>query len=300
MPVKVTLEMTAADFSWSETHYYLPGNSLQAAAPSALVLAQARAKLLGYGGGVFGVRLSSVPASRTVLDALLGTSGYSGTWTSGPGASPVDYIAAYTNIALMIQMSASSGPTKNLYLAGLPQAVQLVQVDYRADYTLTDPQLNAALQQYMAILVPPGNSQGSTSAWGYRQRNPTGPTPIIGISESTDFTPLINVTCTTMPGVTIGSSVYITGTRRESTRLPGLAGAYVVKNTVSVVGTPTFTTYTLSDTAGVTAANFYKLGQIQPTVYQYVGYTGWTPDKLATRKRGVSLGAPRGRSRRRR
>jgi hypothetical protein len=283
--------------SWTETHYALGATTLDSADGPAVNLGTLRAALLGSNAFVTGFRLSSVPANRQVEDGT-GTN-ETGNWPSDPTGTQYDSDLA--NIALMLRFTGqvagppvAAAPPKNLFLAGVPAGVIEVGGTGGKDYVIGGP-FSTALSAYGNYLA-----FSNQAYWGYRTRSDLGTIPAQGIVVNALSPSQIGIVCATLAGVVAGSEVYLTGWRREGTNLPGLSGPYTVASVTTVAGPPSISTYYLFNTGNVSPLNFVKPGNIAPLNYTFAAYQSWQPIKAVTRKRGGSIGLPRGRSRVRR
>lgn len=292
MPVKVTMFFNAGRYSWSESHYLIAATTFQQALTPSALLANSRFALLAEFCNLIGVRLSSVPANRQVYD--LPPFDWPGTVSLGtlPAIDP-QYEPIFTS--LMVNLQAVGG-NKNLYLAGVPDAIVSTNPVYNGGYAPTAA-FAQALLVYLTLLT---SKSGALASWGYRARLPGTMQNVIDVGTQSGYGNNIGVSTAADPGLPDGSEAYTVGFRTINPRVPNLSGAYKVLHVIPPgSGSSAFTTV-LNETGNVEADNFLTLGKIGPLTFQYLSYANYGPPKIVRRKRGGSYGAPRGRSRVRR
>ncbi len=307
MPLKVDLFMALNGQTYSESHYYLLGNTLPVLPGPFTYLAALRAACLGYGAALTGIRISTVPASGTTQDLYFGISQYVPVWPLDPIGGT--YQATIPNDAVLIRMTSGlfgAFPEKSLYLASPPSVAISTLTRDPADLG-SNAAFNTALGQYMYLLTgaitPNSTSTATQGQWGYRVRDRSTPfqagVPVTnagypGMIGIPTFNQLPNVGF--LPGNT--HEIYITGYRRINPRLQGLSGVWRVGAILPPVAPAVFPwTYFLLNSGNVSPTNFSTIGQAAPLAYLYEPYGPfWSVDKAVTRKRGESIGARRGRS----
>lgn len=291
MPIKVTLFMSAENYSWSEAHYLLTASQFALAQPTAIQLANLRAALLGEYATMTTVRMSMVPANRIVQDVP------SSMFNKGNGNGFTAALIGQTSSdqpysALLCRLGSAVG-SKNLYISGIPDDVIIVDPAYPSGYDPGWEGFGTLLNNYLAFLTSPAGA----SAWGYRSRSTANETHVSQLVDAVGYGNNIGVLTFQDPGLNVGDEAYLSGFRRINPRSPTLAGAYKVLAKIPPgSGTPLWT-IVLNETGNVDTTNFLSLGNIAPLTWNYVAYTSAFPIKATHRKRGGSYNLPRGRSR---
>jgi hypothetical protein len=289
VPVKVTMYFSLANYSWSETHYYLLSTAESVVHPYTVQLANYRARLLGDYANLSAIRLSTVPSNRNVTD--IDPSEWSGAGFVGTDTGMGDVTAErpYSSLLLLFTGQVSQ---KNMYLGGLPDEIIQTTPTSNTGYVPSgDWQMR--FNQWSQYLVKPDG----TSQWGFRSRFGEPGIPITSVGLATGVGSNIGLFSMVNLGVPVGSDVYLTGFRRSNTRQPGLSGSYQVIGIIPPGSGVTSWETILGETGNVVPSNFISMGTAQPLVYQYVPYIACTPRRATSRKRGGSFGRPRGRLR---
>jgi len=290
MPMKVTMQFVLGRSSWTESHYSrtftdIYSNGAQAAA---LKLAGIRSALLGNGAALGRLRLSRTDVKRTInnvpLDGVVPATG------SLPQDDPATD-ADIPNVSAILSCSDQNGHTKNLYLAGIPEGTVEISQATPLYFKFTGG-WTKIYNAYVTELV---------ANWNFRVKAPIQPATLVHVVQPTQ-TPLPGVKITILSPLTGQPAdppfeVDLVGFRRLNTRSPGLSGPYDVIQVDSLVGPPAATVLYLADTGNVSPTNFTRLGTAAVMAFQYVPYQNIVVTKSGTRKRGGSIGAPRGRSR---
>src|ERR1700688_2325525 len=121
MSVKVTFFFSNQGYKWSEDHYNLTFTAPGDAQAAAYNLATFRAQLLGVGGALREIRISSVPANALVQDVYF-TNLLMGYTPQPPPFTASQYAAPSYN-ALLVRISNSRGLHRNYYIAGCPSGL---------------------------------------------------------------------------------------------------------------------------------------------------------------------------------
>jgi hypothetical protein len=302
--LKVTLEMLQGRSSWTESHYYLSGSTIPAATPDFIALANARAACLGSGAYLTAIRLSEVPANRIVEDIGVAAPGLTGTWPTPDKKQ--QYAATLPNVALLMRLQSGqsgAGSSKSIYLA-CPPTINIGTGLGNTLNVVIDGSFDTPLGSYMKLLTGSAKTDGSDASapqtkWGYRSRANGNPSRVTALAFDANTPPnLLVTTLVPVPGITAGNMVWLSGFRRTARSGDALGGAYFV-NKVTVPVSPATSPYVYSITQAddINPAGFSVLGTIQQLEYVYPPYgLGYSVVKAVTRKRGGSLGAPRGRS----
>lgn len=296
MTIRVTFEMSSERSTWSESHYYLnaslpdfhsTGGALTALGQAAKDLGQARAGLLGINAQLDRAR-SSVPGGNRLVDYLdFGQA--SGTWPT-PGKQG-KWTADQPNAAIVTNARTLIGRTFRTYLAGIPDAV--IQTVSGVVGTLDPPP-----EFITPWLIYQGILTGGLWAAGIKS-NPVSQ-PIVGLTQNAQFPSLIGVGMgLPLPGVDVGTRVQIRGMRRTNMAGKDLNGIWVVGGTIPAPPAGA-TVYFLRDSAGVDPTNFWRMGAMATLGVIYDPYVSINYDFGGTRKRGGSIGLPRGRLKSRR
>jgi hypothetical protein len=289
MPVKVTMQFTLGRASFTESHYsrtFSDAFSL-GATTAALRLAGLRVAMNGNGTVLTRLRLSRTDIPRTVNNINL-TGAYVAT-NPFPDGLPADD-SDIPNVSVICSANDGAGHSKNLYLAGLPEA-SIELAGRTAQYFQFTGQLAAAFTAYQTELVANWNFRVSTPLAGAAQVNQLNNVivPVPGVQLETSIP---------IPGVVNPApfEVLLKGFRRVGTRSPGLSGIYDCVAVTVIPGPPAQYLYTLANTGNVNLNNFLRLGTIAGQAFTYVPYQYIAISKGGTRKRGGSAGLPRGRS----
>lgn len=289
MTVKLTMQFTLGRASFTESHYSRAYSDPfgSGAANAAFRLAGLRVALNGFGTVLTRIRLSRTDVVRTVNNLNLnGAYTFTGQLADGLPADDSDI----PNVSVVLNCNDGAGHSKNIYLAGLPEAC-IELAGRSAQYFQFTAGVSAAYTAYVTELVANWNFRVSAPVGLGAQVNLLTPTavPVPGIVLSTSIS---------IPGVVTPApfEVLLKGFRRLGTRSPGLSGLYDVVNVQIVAGPPAVYNYTISGTGNVNADNFTRLGTISGQVFSYVPYMNIAISKGGTRKRGGSAGLPRGRS----
>lgn len=281
--ILVTFEFSAGRQAWTESHYSIGTSNIDDTAIKADLLALARAALLGKYATLDVVRLSERdPIGRTATYDLSGPA--TGTWpvTTVKGKWSTDV----PNVALLLKLQGASRP-KQLYLAGIPDVVVAVDPTDVLAYN-PDPSFTPAVTFYLNALK---------AQWGYRHRNNGVPGQIGAIVTNVGFPGMVGVTASFDIGSTLGNLVQVRGCRRLNLRSPSINGIWQVAGVIIATGPPPVYTTFLRASGGVDPSNFTKLGTVALQGFQIVPYGDGEVAKVVTRKRGGSIGLPRGRSR---
>jgi hypothetical protein len=306
MPVKFEMLMQGFGQSWSEAHYFLPSDSLQAALAYSNVIAGARANCLGLGATVTAVRASAVPGNRET--ASFNNQGQGWAPQAVADAAHNVWQATLPNVALLIRFYSTSGgfyPPKSLNLASPPTIAVQAGANQNLDDNLVangGAAFLLALKYYLLNLTGyfPPSVATQQSVWGYRARDESGFEPAQGVVASAGAPAMVGIQTTSpLIGVTAGGRVYVKGFRRLNDESPGLNGNWRVATFVpSNPPTVPYNTYYFLNSGGVSPTNFTTYGIIMPEEYVYVPYDpNYDIVKAVTRKRGGSIGLRRGRSR---
>jgi hypothetical protein len=277
---------------WSETHYLVSTQSLTAALPLAVTMAEARSMMLGDGILVKYIRVSDAnvkgdsqvtpglpPASKNPIyynKALSTGDVVEGSGRTLTGISDVPYTA------LNIRMEMSTTSRKTLYLRGLPDNLDT------DGQLLTDATWLKAFNAWTKIMM--------SGTWGARVLN-TDPVanpakPITGITNVVGPPASITITCPNH-GYTVGQSIRISGVKY----LPAPAAASTPINGIWQVGSvPDANTFTLSGFSG--SVQYFFGGSARARTYNVLAYTNVQQITLCSRRAGRPFGSLRGRRKR--
>src|SRR5216683_8229806 len=132
MTQKATFQFLIGRSSPTETHYRTSVGSILTVEVSAVSLAEKRAKLLGPGAVLTEIRISDSATPRDVRtlispDDFTGTSPLTADAPNALGQNDTDQ----ANASLMCHVRTLGKP-KNLYLAGIPDSVMVVDPNFPA------------------------------------------------------------------------------------------------------------------------------------------------------------------------
>lgn len=290
MPMKCTMQFTIGRASFTESHYsrtYSDPNAA-GAVTAALRLAGFRVALLGAGCVLSRLRLSRTDIPRTINNvSLLGVQ----TSTDATVTGKITQDADIPNCSVIANANDGAGHSKNLYLAGLPEA------------SIVLDGMSAPMFSFSGILAGTWGSYVAElqAAWNFRVKLPVVPAVQVNNIIAGPVTPIPGVILTTSIPLTAQPvhtpfEVNLSGFRRSSTRTPGLSGLYSCEAYSQALGPPQINSYTLAGTGNVNPIGFLRLGSMSLNGYTYVPYVNISISKGGTRKRGGSAGLPRGRS----
>jgi hypothetical protein len=285
MTVKVTLMMSLGKASWSEAHFLAGADSFSAAQSNAVALANARAGMLGGDATIDAVRLSlfAVPRYVEYLDGSLFSD--SGSWSG----DTEEYTGNHPNLALLCRAS-SSGDQKNLYLAGFPEAIAQQGTTFKGGY-IPNSQFITRFAAFKAALL---------NGFSFPARLFTGSQRCSGpLVQNAQFPGMVGVPTAAAVGLAVGDQAYVYGFRRINTKIGHINGLWQVRGILAGAA-PGSVIYFLANTSGVDPNNFFVLGNIVANQHTFENYSDLVAKKVVSRKRGATLGAPRGRSRTRR
>jgi hypothetical protein len=297
MTVKVLMEFSSSRYSWSESHVY---NGTSNPGDPALVsvltnLAALRVACLGLGAFMNRIRVSQVGSPGSVVDYFCPPFPASSFWIlPNPNYNPVLLNAEVIGLAVLCRMfSTLSFARSNIYLAGAPMGCfgenGPDSSGLRWDQV---PGLLNRINAYLAYLF-------SGSGFGFETRTETTFQPAQSPLVTNGAVPGqvgIVLAAPLAPNVPQGTQLLVRGWRRVSTRTPGLTGVYSAGPTIVTAGPPATYTYFLQRTAQVSPSNFFTQGKLGLFNSVFAPYLGGAIVEATTRKRGASLGAPRGRS----
>lgn len=305
--IKVTMEFGSGDFAWSESYYWLttstPSSPSLAAGPAAS-LAGARVPCLGNGASLNRIRLSLFPAARLTDDLLSPFIPTTSTWplniAGGYPLSTLQYTAARPWEALQLLCEDSIGRRKAVYMAGIPAGlVQQEPFDQQGIYWGGAPGFGPRLEAFQSILT--------SGSWGWLTQTNETFQPVYQ-SAGAPFGLTTNAAYPGMVGVQVTNPLVFTdplhprlrikSLRRINVHLPGGNGTWSVGNILPP--TPPATapwTYFLLNSSLVQLTGYVGIGQVAAYFPSFATIAAIEAVQTTHRKRGVLLGAPRGRSR---
>lgn len=291
--IKCTFIFGQDKYDWTESHVWMGQPTFAGAAAAALQLGQARVALLGKGGFLNAIRLTDFPGNRLSYDVPLGGYGaaLSPNWPADP--SGLLYSGARAYQALLLRVTSSAGLRTSIYVGGCPAALA-----HASAFNTTGINWAATPNfgnRFLAFKSALGNG-----LWGFASRTGTvyqaGSAPVTSVSAP--GTVGITVPVQIPPPASGPRRIIVTGYRRINTRLPPLNGSWTIA--LELPPTPpavTGWTYFLFGSGNVPVNNYLSNGQIGQLTPVVVAYDSITPREFTSRKRGASIGAPRGRSR---
>lgn len=280
--ILLTMEMSAGRQAWTESHYVIGATSIEGATLPALSLTQKRAALLGKYAEMDVIRLSERnPLGRVfTVDFSFPSSGsWPATTVKGKWSTDI------ANVALLLKMETPGRP-KLLYLAGVPDIVVAVDPTDVLAYN-PDPTFSPLVQAYIDALV---------SAFGYARRQNGPGQAVKKIGTDAGFPGMVYVQTGVAIGADVGDNVQVKGFRRSNLRSRSINGIWQVADVQTISGPPTVTNYFLRNSGGVDPLNFTKNGTVAVQSYAVTAYQSGEVAKVVTRRRGGSIGLPRGRS----
>lgn len=284
MSIRATLLMSAGKYTWSESHYWIGGTTLQGSYNAGAALGSARAALLGQNARLDNVRMSEDGATRRVqyLDPAL----FDHVSRLPPDMGDDVYTSDRPNSSVLVRFLSPVG-YKLLYLAGIPDGMVVTDPLFPKGIKIL-PQWAAVWNTYKGLLA---------GTWGYRAKQ-NGPAGIVKFVITNSMYPgKVGVQTDGLISLNSGDTVQLKGFRRENPRSKDLNGIWRVGQVTEPVSPSPTWTYFLERSSGVDPFNFYKLGTIAKLEYQIVPYGGALIERAVTRKRGGSFMLPRGRLR---
>lgn len=304
MPVQVLLDFNT-EFpgklqGFGEVHYLTGIASADdpAATTAAVALANARVDLLGRGVFLEEVRLSATTVNRDSLQIPVGEVGN----PLSARATPADAtLTAYGqadigNVCCLVRMGLSSKKWRNMYIAGIPDALTnttLKTVDLAAL-----PLWSTKFTIWKNLIAPAAGGQ-----WGFfaLYTGDDGPQyankPIQGYTTEGVAPNRIGIVMLTADtGWAVNSKLHIRSTILLNKAYRSPVGTWSVGSKTTDAGAGT-TTYFLRGTEGINIDNIKEPGTANLVGKTYFNYTYATILGIATRKRGVGSSRARGRSR---
>lgn len=300
--IKVLLQFTSQQYSWSEAYWWLTTSTplLNQAQAPAIQLATLRVPLLGNGASLMRMRLSTQPANRQVIDLLPPSFPTAPNWPqftfSGTNIGELQYAAARPFEALLLLCQAADGSTKNLYLAGIPAGLARQESADNLGIQWTDsPEFLNRLNAFIAYL--------SNSNWGWLTQRDEVFQAVNAIVTNAAFPGTVGVQLTSQVAFSdpLHPKLRIKGFRRLNTRLQNIDGVWTVSGVLPPTAPATSPwTYFLLNSASVGVGNYANQGVAAPYQATFRIISSVQPVKTVSRKRGGSLGLPRGKLRTRR
>lgn len=289
--VKCTFQFSNDKYSWSEAHYWITGQTptFQAAIAPAEQLGVYRIPLLGNGAQLNRIRLSLFPANRQVYDILYPGAQGAPVWPADP--TGLVYSSSRSFTALLARLQDVGGSWANVFAAGVPASLaHSVAGDTTGLQWGSCPGFSTRWGQFVNFLTN-GN-------WGWLSRRDTTFAQAQALVTNAAFPSMIGVqTAAAIPQVGVGSQVLVKGFRRLNTRLQPLGGVWTVGGVLAPVAPAVNWTYFLLNSGNVSTTNYKGMGQIGLLYQDFHIYASvWSID-ITERKRGGSIGRPRGRSR---
>lgn len=294
--IKVTFIFNNGRASPTESHYSSAGTTFASVGPQAAQLATLRASLLGYGATLNQVRLSDSANPRDVI--LLDASTFNGKGpynapATVPGAAQVDVDQA--NASVLARVLTSRVP-KNYYLSNVPD--DIIGTGMLDGTNLTpsfNPQWFSYWQTYAGIAGNPPANALCSGRWGCLEKQPSNQQVCTAAVPIGAYAPFASVITAQPLAAIVGGKILVKGFRSVNPRLRSLSGVY------KVLAILTGNQYVLAGTTAAEVANVQNLpGSAYDLTYSVATYTYATLVKGTSRRRGGSVGLPRGRSRTRR
>jgi hypothetical protein len=278
-------------YAWTESHYWLTSGSpaLANAIAPAQQLASYRVPCLGNGCSLTRIRLSSYPANRETVDIDYSGAVSGPTWPADP--TGLLYSASRSFTALLGTFTGQGTGQSNYYLGGIP-----VSLGYTVPGDTTGVQWGSCpgFSSRAAAL----NSFLTDGAWGWLTRGTTVTYTVQGVVTNAAVPGMIGLIWNpAAPLPAVGSVVVVKGFRRINTRLPPLGGVWKVGQVLAGQPAAGQTSVFLFNSGAVPPANYLSLGSAGVFNPSFNTYTFLQWVEIVSRKRGGSIGAPRGRSR---
>ena len=308
--IRVLLQFESEDFSWTEAYYWTgasPGALPEVAVAPAVQLANLRVPCLGTGAVLTRMRLSSVPANRAVWDILPPAFQTNPTWQPNiyfiaPSSGSVttiqaNFSALFTNAArpginVLIRLASADNRWRNLFMGCPPTGLihQETNDNTGLDWQWT-ADFNSRLVAFLNFL------SSGTWAWLSRISSVGQPATLsAGVAPFAGLT-VINVAVPFSFPPGLPNQIIVRGFRRINTREPAVNGLWKVAGVIPPGGPGQPTGYALSNSGSVPINNYLFNGTGAAFNPQGETIAGYYVIGAAERKRGGSLGLPRGRSR---
>jgi hypothetical protein len=292
MPVRCTFFFEYGRTGWSETHYYLPGTTLDQANDPALSFAKSRANLLG--GPLSAGNLLITPVLnyiRLSLDTVFRDSTL---------VTPTNTLLAqlqltgqiktialdagdFGNVSLRCRAEGGFGTRAIIYLAGVPESIfpgaNTVSFNAVSGYA-------TAFTQFQKLLT---NTQ-----WGFRSKVGAAKFQVQNVTAEAAAPNRIIIYVPAAFTVSVGDKVQLRNFTAQSKAYKPLNGVFTVGAFLAgASGAPN--QITLQGTGGRDPSLVLAYGQAEKQTFTYMNYTTLLGLGPSSRKRGVGLGAPVGR-----